>query len=64
MRDDDARTMAAADRWAVIYVERPRCPGCGSVKLLAYHSGKQGDGSRLRYVRCGVCDQKAKMVLE
>jgi len=47
-----------------IYFQRPRCPDCGSVKLLAYRSTDNGDGSVTRYVRCADCGARFVLVVE
>ena len=47
-----------------VFVERPRCPACGSVDLHPYKTVQQGDGSTLRYVRCKSCGEKAFLVIE
>ncbi len=47
-----------------VYVQRPRCPDCGGVKLLAYRTSKNGDGSLTRYVRCADCQARVILIVE
>jgi len=47
-----------------VYVERPRCPECQSVRILAYKTIDQGDGSLTRYTCCRDCQAKFILVLE
>ncbi len=47
-----------------IYVTRPRCSDCGSVKLRAYRSQPNGDGSLTRYAKCKDCGARFVLVVE
>ena len=38
-----------------IYVERPRCEDCGSVKLRVGRTVTTKDESRIQYTRCNDC---------
>jgi len=53
----------AAERRRYIFVERPKCPACRSVRLRCYASRRQGDSSLTRYSRCLDCGTKIIMVL-
>ena len=44
---------------AYIYTRRPRCPICASVRLLAYRSHHESDGSITRWVRCSASGVRA-----
>jgi hypothetical protein len=51
-------------RLTTVTVERPRCPGCGGVKLHKYRTlADQGDGSALWWVRC-QCGRRFRVLLE
>ena len=52
------------ERPTYVYVRRPRCPDCGGVRLLAYRSVKQGDGTVTRYVRCSGCGRRVVLIIE
>lgn len=54
----------ARHRTPYVYVQAPRCPWCGSPKLLAYKSVANGDGTRTRYTRCSTCGEKVILVVE
>jgi len=54
----------ARKRPRYLYVQRPRCPECGGVKLLAYRTSQNGDGSLTRYARCGDCHTRLILILE
>ena len=47
-----------------VYVERPRCPECQSVQILAYKTIDGGDGSLSRYTLCRSCHAKFILVME
>ncbi len=47
-----------------VHFTRPRCPVCGSVKLRAYRTIRNGDGSLTRYSRCKDCETKLIVVVE
>ncbi len=44
---------AESDRY--VYVERPRCPRCGSPELKQTRARDQGDGSTCRTMNCASC---------
>ncbi len=51
-------------RLETVFVERPRCPQCGGIRLRKYRSIRdQGDGSALWWVRC-TCGHRFRVVLE
>lgn len=47
-----------------LFLERPRCPECGSTRLRTYRSVEQEDGTRLRYSECLTCGCRLRIVLE
>ena len=47
-----------------VYAERPRCPKCGSPRLLAYRSTRHADGAISRHCQCADCRAKIIVVLE
>jgi DNA-directed RNA polymerase subunit M/transcription elongation factor TFIIS len=65
-----ATTTAPSDKPAkreaprYVYTQRPRCPECGSVRLLTYATKKNGDSSLTRYAKCAECGAKVVLVVE
>lgn len=55
---------AADTRLPYVFAVLPRCPSCGSDRLLAYRSESQRDGSKMQYVRCADCGSRCKLVWE
>lgn len=51
-------------RLETIVTELPTCLPCGSLRLRVKRTIPQGDGSRLRYVRCLDCGWRGKWVAE
>lgn len=49
-----------------LYLRRPRCPACGSTRLVTYRSVDNGDDSRTRYATCKAkdCGQRVVIVCE
>lgn len=47
-----------------VFVERPKCPRCGSPDLRTYGTRKGGDGTISRYAQCRACLVKLVVVLE
>jgi len=47
-----------------VYVTRPRCPACGSHKLLTYRTSQNGDDTLTRYAKCGDCGARLILVVE
>jgi len=45
----------------VLFVRVPRCPSCGSHRLLSYRSTKHGEVKRVRYAQCEQCGQKVHL---
>ncbi len=45
-----------AERLRYVYVERPRCPRCGTADLKITRSRTQDDGSVCRTANCRNCD--------
>ena len=64
MPSDDQLSDVAAEERHYIYFERPRCPECGSIRLRAYRSTKNGDRSVTRNSRCLDCGAKLIVVAE
>ena len=62
--DDPTAAAAAVEQRHYIYFERPRCPECGSIRLRAYRSTKNGDRSVTRNSRCLDCGAKLIVVAE
>lgn len=48
----------------IVFIERARCPGCGSANLRTYRSTDQGDGSVLRHCVCRDCGERVRVVVE
>lgn len=48
----------------IIEVQRPRCPNCGSSRLLAYKTRHGGDGTTTRHTRCEACGRRVHLVFE
>ena len=59
-----ARRASQHDPPVLIFVERPRCPECGSVRLLARKTLDGGDGTITRRCRCDGCGARVDLVLE
>ena len=47
-----------------VFVERARCPACGSVDLQTIRSKKHGDGTIERRTQCRTCFHRFFVVLE
>jgi hypothetical protein len=47
-----------------VFCKRPRCPGCGSVDLLAVRTIHKDGGTVTRRTLCRTCGQKFMLVLE
>jgi len=47
-----------------VYIERPRCPKCGSIDLQTIRSRNQGDGTIERRTQCRGCFHKFFVVVE
>lgn len=48
-----------------VFVQRPRCPSCGSVDLKTQRSlPEQSDGSKARCVKCRTCGENFIVVHE
>ena len=39
----------------VLFFKAPRCPACGSHRLIPYRTTRHGDVARIRYTRCEQC---------
>jgi DNA-directed RNA polymerase subunit M/transcription elongation factor TFIIS len=52
------------ERPKYVYVTRPKCPDCGSVKLRAYKTIPNGDLTLTRYCKCGECQARLILVVE
>ncbi len=47
-----------------VYIERPRCPVCGSADLRTLRSKDQGDGSVSRRTACQACGRRFFVIVE
>ncbi len=47
-----------------VFAQFPRCPACGSRRVLAYRTVRQDDDSLLRFTRCVDCGTRFKIVWE
>jgi hypothetical protein len=54
----------ARERPRYVRCQRPRCPVCGSVRLLAYRTCQNGDGTLTRYAKCQECGQRLLIIVE
>lgn len=43
----------------VLQLVLPRCPGCGSTRLLAQQTIDIGSGTKIRKARCAQCGDRA-----
>lgn len=57
------RVFQPEGRRAVVLVERPRCPGCGSCNLQTDRSTREGE-IITRLATCRTCGAKLMIVLE
>jgi hypothetical protein len=57
-------TADAAETLRYVYVERPRCPVCGSDDLHTTRSEDQGDGSTAKTTNCRTCRHHFFVILE
>lgn len=62
MIDVDEPLGAEAARY--VFVERARCPVCGSANLQTVRSKNQGDGTIERRTQCRGCHHKFFVVVE
>jgi hypothetical protein len=54
----------AAEKLRYVFVARPRCPACNSLKVTSYRTLKNGDGSLTRYAKCRDCRWKFLVVVD
>lgn len=59
---DDRPAARAEDRY--VFIERARCPSCGSARLRTYRTSRHGDESVTRHTECRDCGQKFFVILE
>jgi DNA-directed RNA polymerase subunit RPC12/RpoP len=52
------------ERPRIVFVERPRCPACGSIRLQTYRTTQNGDSTVTRHARCRDCSQRILVVVE
>ena len=64
MRSDGDEVTDATERLAYVFIERARCPACGSADLQTLRSKNQGDGTTERRTQCRTCFHKFKVVVE
>jgi hypothetical protein len=48
----------------IVFIERPRCPWCGSLNLQTQRSLRQRDGSRKRITVCRDCATNFDVIVE
>lgn len=59
----DTRPAARSnDRY--VFIERAKCPACGSVRLRTYRTSRHGDDSVTRHTECRDCGEKFFVILE
>ena len=54
----------AGDSLRYVFVERPRCPACGSGDLQTIRSQNQHDGTTSRRTWCKVCNHRFFVIVE
>ena len=54
----------AGESLRYVYIERARCPACGSADLQTIRSKDQGDGTVARRTQCRQCFHKFVVVVE
>jgi len=47
-----------------LHITRPKCPSCGSPRLLCKHTDRRSSGVLVRHTVCAVCGQRIRVVLE
>ena len=57
-------TADAAEHDRYVFVERARCPRCGSLKLKTTRTERHGDESVTRHTVCRECGAKFYVVVE
>jgi len=55
---------AAAESVRYVFIERARCPACGSTDLQTIRSRPQGDGTTERRTQCRGCHHKFFVIVE
>ena len=55
---------ASDDPLRYVVREADRCPACRSVRLRAYRTTRQGDGSVCRHTACRTCGHRFLLVIE
>ena len=58
----DRTTAGEPDRY--VFIERAKCPACGSSNLQTIRSRNQGDGSTERRTQCRQCFHRFFVVVE
>jgi hypothetical protein len=54
----------AAERDRYVFIERPRCPLCSSLRLKTDRTERHGDESVTRHTHCRDCGAKFFVVVE
>lgn len=54
----------AGERLRYVFIEKARCPACGSAALQTIRSKDQGDGTTERRTQCRVCFHRFFVVVE
>jgi len=57
-------TTDAGENMRFVFIERPRCPKCGSADLQTVRSKNQGDGTVERRTQCRICFHRFFVVVE
>jgi transposase-like protein len=47
-----------------VWIRKPHCPNCDSVRLKIMHTSKNGDASITRYSKCQDCGRNVHVVVE
>ena len=54
----------AGESLRYVYIDRARCPACGSVNVKTTRSVNQGDGSTMRTANCRECRHHFFIIVE
>lgn len=57
-------TTDAAETLRYVFVEKPRCPRCGSDQLKTTRSDDQGDGTTSKTTNCRECGHHFFVIVE
>ena len=62
--DDQHQNASTDDSLRYVYIERPRCPVCGSTNLQTIRSKDQRDGSVSRRTACKECGHRFFVIVD